>query len=178
MAFEREYSELAAVADAAGPEAPTWTLTTAADRSLLFRIDLEAPFEATVSVGGEYRLWALRLMLGDGDERFVRVGFGGDYAGVLRNIGLALLEVGEELRDTGSDGDFEFTAAALNWALSVDEKPVVAAAAETLGRLLIAGGDEDEGVQLLEEYAVPALLAIGQDRRAAELRRLTSPGSH
>jgi hypothetical protein len=172
MPFEREYAELAAVADAAGPESPTWTLGTSADRSLLFRLDIEQPFEATLSVGGEWRLWTLRLVIGPGDERAVRVGFGDDYHGVLRNVGLTLLEVGEELRDAGADGDFEFVVAALNWAISVDETPVIAAAAESLGRLLIAGGNVAEGVELLEEYAIPALEAIGQEKRAAELRTL------
>lgn len=173
MPFESEYAELAAVADRAGPEAPTWTLTTAADRSLIFRIEVEPPFEATLSVGGEFGLWTLRLVVGEGDERTVRVGMAGDYEGVLRNIGLALLDAGDELRGAGSPGDFEFIAAALNWALAIDEKPVVAAAAEALGRLLIADGDAFEGGQLLVEYAIPAFEAIGQERHAAELRSLT-----
>jgi len=171
MAFEREYLELASVADAAGPEAPTWALATAADHSLLFRIDVEAPFEATLAVG-ERGLWTLRLLLGGGDERTVRVGMAGDYQGVLRNVGLALLEAGEDLRDVAQPGDFEYMAAALNYALAIDEKPVIAAAAESLGRLLIADENADEGRQLLEEYAIPSFHAIGQDHRAAALRRL------
>jgi hypothetical protein len=171
MPFEREYLELAAFADEAGTEAPAWTLATAADHSLLFRIDVEPPFAATLTVG-ELGLWTLRLQLGAGEERAVRVGMPGDYEGVLRNVGLALLEAGEELRGSGAAGDFEFIAASLDFALAIDEKPAVAAAAEALGRLLIDSGDREEGAQLLAEYAIPAFVAIGQEQRAAALRRL------
>ncbi|GAA4192032.1 hypothetical protein GCM10022288_23760 [Gryllotalpicola kribbensis] len=171
MPFEREYLELAAVADAAGSEAPTWVLTTAADHSLLFRVDVEAPFAATLTIG-ENGLWLLRIVAGDEDERTIRVGMAGDYQGVLRNVGLALLEVGEELSAMGEPGDFEFIAASLNFALAIDEKPVVATAAEALGRLLLADGSAQEGAELLAEYAIPAFRAIGQDQRAAALQRL------
>ena len=171
MPFEREYLELAAVADAAGSEAPTWVLTTAADHSLLFRVDVEAPFAATLTIG-ENGLWLLRIVAGDEDERTIRVGMAGDYQGVLRNVGLALLEVGEELSAMGEPGDFEFIAASLNFALAIDEKPVVATAAEALGRLLLADGSAQEGADLLAEYAIPAFRAIGQDQRAAALQRL------
>jgi hypothetical protein len=173
MPFEHEYAELAAFADQAGPDSPSWTLTTAADRSLLFRIDVEPPFEATLRVG-ELGLWSLRLLTGEGegDEKTVRVGMAGDYEGALRNVGLALLEAGEELRDVGAPGDLEYIAASLNFALAIDQKTVVAAAAEALGRLLIDGGNREEGAQLLAEYAIPAFLAIGQEQHAAALRRL------
>jgi hypothetical protein len=171
MGFEREYAELAAVADASGPDAPAWTLTTAADRSLLFRIDVEAPFEATLAIG-ELDLWTLRLVVDDDDVRVIRAGMPGDYDGILRNIGLALLETGEELMATQAPGDLEFIAAALNWSLAVDQKPVIAAAAEALGRLLIASGNRDEGAEMLAEYAIPAFRAIGQDGHAAALEQL------
>jgi len=177
MAFEQQYAELAAAADQAGPEAPAWTLTTAVDRSLLFRIDIEAPYEATLAVRGDFGLWTLRLVVGDGDERTVRVGMAGDYEGVLRNVGLALLETGEGLRAVGDAGDFEFIAAALNFALAIDEKPVVAEAAEALARMLMAAGSADEGIEMLLEYAIPSFHAIGQDRRAAELQQLAVRGS-
>ena len=172
MAFEREYAELAAYADLAGPEAPAWTLATAADRSLLFRMDIEQPFQATLAVG-ELELWTLRLRLAEDNERDIRIGMPGDYEGVLRNVGLALLETGEELRAAQSPGDLEFIAAALNWSLSVDQKPVIAAPGEALGHLLIAAGSDDEGLEMFAEYAIPALRAIGQDQRAAALELLT-----
>jgi hypothetical protein len=176
MPFEREYLELASAADAAGPEAPTWTLATAADQSLLFRVDIEPPFEATLTVG-ELGIWTLRLRIGDGgsgdeNERTIRVGMRGDYEGVLRNVGLALLETGEDLRDIEAPGDLEFIAASLTFALAIDEKPVVAAAAEALGRLLIDSGNPEEGRELIDEYAIPAYVAIGQDQRAEALWRL------
>jgi hypothetical protein len=178
MPCEREYAELAAVADrAAGSDTPSWTLSTAADRSLIFRIDVEAPFEATLSLGDD-GLWRLRLLLNAGEERTVFAGMPGDYQGILRNVGLALLEAGEWLRDTGEPGDLEYLAAALGFALALDEKPVIAGAAEAIGRMLIAAGNAEEGGQMLDEYAVPALRAIGQEQRATALQRLTGTRPH
>ncbi|AYG04041.1 hypothetical protein [Gryllotalpicola protaetiae] len=62
---------------------------------------------------------------------------------------------------------------AASFALPTDEKPVVAASSEIIGRLLVVSGNEEEGTRMFDDYASPALVAIGQPRRAEALRRLT-----